>query len=176
MHSRFPFVRNLTLLGMAFALLHLGCRDHGATDKHRAWDMLAASNNTRVIPLCHEDGGRMGNESHDFIVRLAVAAGLHEADRRAFITYWTQRLCITNQKGIAKVLDKMRPITAAPHVLERGTRNIGVPNERSLGKLATHETARRSGEGDSAIWGSLIVAAFQEKERTQRLAAPLVPA
>lgn len=151
-----------------------GPSDHGATDKHRAWDMLAASNNTRVVPLCHEDGGRMGNESHDFIVRLAVAAGLHEADRRAFITYWTQRLCITNQKGIAKVLDKMRPITAAPHVLEQVTRNIGVPNARPLGKLASHASARRPGEGNSTIWGSLVIAAFQE--RTQQPAAPLIPA
>ena len=165
------------MLELVSALLHravvstrgtLAAQVITVTDKHRA------SNNTRVVPLCHEDGGRMGNESHDFTVRLAVAAGPHEADRRAFITYWTQRLCITNQKGIAKVLDKMRPITAAPHVLEQVTRNIGVPNARPLGKLASHASARRPGEGNNTTWGGLVIAAFQE--RTQRPAAPLVTA
>ena len=91
---------------------------------------------------------------------LAVAAGLHEAERRAFVAYWTQRLCITNQKGIAKVLDKMRPIsTATPHVLEQGTLNTGVPNARPLGKLAPHASARRPGEGNNTTWGGLVIAA-----------------
>ena len=107
--------------------------EHGASLKHSSWDQHLVCLNTRIIPLCHEDGGRIGQEALSFIDSISSAAGFSQAERLPWTIFWKQRLHITSTKGVARVLRGPAPFRASPHIVRHGTQTIGTLPPRPIG-------------------------------------------
>ena len=100
--------------------------EHGASLEHSSWDQHLVCLNTRIIPLCREDGGRIGQEALSFIDSIASAAGFSQAERLPWTIFWKQRLHITSAKGVARVIRGLAPFSSSPASLDTAHKLSGL--------------------------------------------------
>ena len=108
----------------------------GAAEKARAW--LPVAQGFSVYAFCVEEGGRFGEACERFLRHLSLPLTSTNSDRAAFMTYALQHLHITNQRGIARVINALKPIPAGPHVCSHPTfYELAVPPARPQVQVRT---------------------------------------
>ncbi len=70
-----------------------------------------------MIPFCVEEGGRFGEGCGRLIDLFSVSLGSLTSDKLAFKTFALRRLHITNQRGVARVVNALKAIPADPHIV-----------------------------------------------------------
>ena len=91
--------------------------DQGAIMKLRDWIQPTQAAGQSFIPVCVEEGGRLGDGTHRVIDLFSLPLNSTTTDKGAFKTYALQRLHLTNLRGVARVINALKPIPANPHVV-----------------------------------------------------------
>jgi hypothetical protein len=91
--------------------------DQGTAIKEHNWLRYTDPGGLSFVPFCVEDGGRFGDSCLYLVDRFASALNSLDSARGAFKTFALFCLHITNQRGVARVINALRPIPADPHVV-----------------------------------------------------------
>ena len=89
----------------------------GDAAKDVAWVDLATAQGARIIPLCSETFGRMGDPALAFLRTLANIAGACPIEQSAFIRLNLARLHIASMTGVASFLRKNAVFASGPVLL-----------------------------------------------------------
>ena len=91
--------------------------DQGAVLKMRDWTPPTQAAGIPFLPFCVEEGGRLGDSSHRLLDLFSMSLNSTSADKGAFKTYALQRIHITSQRGVARIINALKPIPSDPHVV-----------------------------------------------------------
>jgi hypothetical protein len=95
--------------------------DQGTAIKERSWLRYTDPGGLSFVPFCVEDGGRFGDTCLDLLDRFASAMSSLDSAKQTFKTFALFSLHLTNQRGVARVINALRPIAADPHVVTAPT-------------------------------------------------------
>ena len=127
--------------------------DLGAAEKMRAWIPVAHPEGFSVIAFCVEEGGRFGVGCETLLDRFSQFLTTTGPDRAAFKTSALQRLHLTNQRGIARVINAMKPLPSDPHVCSfPASYELAPPPPRPQIHITTRPTTRATARPEWASW------------------------
>jgi hypothetical protein len=95
--------------------------DLGTGLKMRDWLPVTQPAGFALIPFCVEEGGRFGEGCNQLLDLFSLSLNSTSLDKEAFKTYALRRLHITNQRGVARVINALKPIPSDPHVVSHPT-------------------------------------------------------
>ena len=87
----------------------------GHAKKYNAWHAHCIAQGDVIIPLAMETGGRICEGGASLLDDAANATGGTKGEKLAFLTYWRQRIAISNLKGVARAIAKRIPICTGDH-------------------------------------------------------------
>ena len=96
--------------------------DQGTSIKMRDWLPVAQPAGFAVIPVCVEEGGRFGEGCNQLLNLFSVSLNSTSPDKDTFKTFALRRLHITNQRGVARIINSLKPIPADPHIVSHPTK------------------------------------------------------
>jgi hypothetical protein len=91
--------------------------DQGTTLKMRDWGAPTQAAGISFLPFCVEEGGRLGESSLRLLDFFSLSLNSTSSDGAAFKTYALQRIHLTNQRGVARIINALKPIPSNPHVV-----------------------------------------------------------
>ena len=95
--------------------------DQGCTLKMRAWVPPIQSAGLSFLPFPVEEGGRLGDPCYRLLDLFSLSMNTTVSDKSAFKTYALQRIHLTNQRGVARIINALKPIPSDPHVVVSST-------------------------------------------------------
>ena len=87
----------------------------GHAKKYNAWHAHCIAQGDVIVPLAMETGGRICEGGASLLDDAANATGGTKGEKLAFLTYWRQRIAISNLKGVARAIAKRIPICTGDH-------------------------------------------------------------
>jgi len=91
--------------------------NQGTGLKMRDWLPVTQPAGLAIIPFCSEEGGRFGEACNQLLDLFSVSLNSTSLDKETFKTFALRRLHITNLRGVARVINSLKPIPADPHVV-----------------------------------------------------------
>ena len=91
--------------------------DQGSAIKLQSWLPFTEPAGLSFVPFCVEEGGRFGDGCHFLIDLFASSLNSLTSTKEAFKTYALNRLHLANQRGVARVINALKPIPTDPHVV-----------------------------------------------------------
>lgn len=81
----------------------------GEAEKNAKWQQHAFDQGCVFVPICVEDGGRLGNAFRDLLESIGAslqAAGESSVNQRAFMAFALNHIQLTNFKAVARVIQQ----------------------------------------------------------------------
>lgn len=91
--------------------------DQGAAIKEHSWLRFTDPGGLSFVPFCVEEGGRFGDSCLFLLDRFASVLSSIDSAKETFKTFVLSHLHLTNQRGVARVINALRPIPADSHVV-----------------------------------------------------------
>ena len=108
--------------------------EQGQSLKNYKWKGHVESQGDIFMALCVESGGRMGDQVYSLINLLKNYRRSAPAEQEAFSVYALQRLHLTSQIGVARIIRSHEPIHDGPCIVRtQGEFSLSVPMPRPLG-------------------------------------------